>query len=118
MLVYCLQQRVMAASGLFSTHRAKDQYVMQRTGRLSADAMRLLSQLRHSVCSVPANTWSDQSVRSVGMGVPNGELLSHLLLPQSRWGPVPESLLGLLTPQDKMVCSIMLLCLWFRSLLN
>ena len=43
---------------------------------------------------------------AVGMGVPNIELLSHLLFPQSRWAPVPESLLNLLTPHDIAVCWI------------
>ena len=110
MLVYCLQQRVMAASGLFPTHRAEQQHTLQRTGRLGADATRMLSQLRHSVCSVPALTTARSAGHAVGMGVPNVELLSHLLFPQSRWAPVPESLLKLLTPQDKAVCWINLRC--------
>ena len=97
MLVYCLQQRIMAASELFPTHRAEQQRVLQRMGRLSADAMQVLSQLRHSVCSVPALHWASQPAPA-GVGVPNIELLSHLLFPQTRWAPVPAELLGLLSP--------------------
>ena len=99
MLVYCLQQRVMAASGFFATLSAGE-----LRAQYSGPARLMLSQLRHSVCSVPAHQWMPEPAGAAkGAGVPNSELLSHLLLPQTRWAPMSSELLGLLTPGDKMV---------------